>query len=205
MNVARTSKLESLERFEARSRAQWRRWLERNHRTSPGVWLVTFKKGTGTPRVEPAEAVEECLCFGWIDSLPRKLDSERSMLLCTPRKSSSAWSKLNKERVARLTQAGAMSERGLEVVAAAKASGAWTALDEVDALVVPDDLARALSARARALEHFEAFPRSAKRGILDWIRQAKRPETRATRIRETAELAARNERANQWRSASRGR
>lgn len=203
--MARASKIDALPRFEAGSRAQWRRWLETHHRASAGVWLVTHKKGAGKPRVETADAVEECLCFGWIDSLPRKLDAERTMLLCTPRKPSSAWSRLNQERVARLTRLGAMSERGLEVVAAAKACGAWNALDEVEALLLPEDLSLALVPLEGAREHFEAFPRSVKRGILDWIRQAKRPRTRAARISETAELAAKNKRAHQWSARSKGR
>lgn len=192
------SALDSLERFHAKSRASWRAWLERNHQRSPGVWLVTYKKVTGKPRIEYEEAVEELLCFGWVDSKPRKLDEERSMLLCTPRKPKSAWSKPNKARVARLTKAGAMAPRGLEVVREAKKSGRWSALDDVEDLVVPPDLAGALLKHGEAERHFAAFPRSVKRGILEWIMQAKRPETRAKRIAETARLAEKNERANQW-------
>lgn len=181
------------------SRAAWRAWLAANHETSAGVWLVNHKKGSGKPSLRYDDIVEECLCFGWVDSLVNKLDDERSRLLCTPRKPKSAWSRPNKERIERLVAAGAMAPRGLAAVALAKENGTWSKLDAVEDLVVPDDLARELAARPGARETWDAFPRSVKRGILEWIVQAKRPETRDKRVTETATLAARGERANQWR------
>jgi uncharacterized protein YdeI (YjbR/CyaY-like superfamily) len=171
-----------------------------HHASAQGVWLVSYKVGTAKPRVTYDEAVEEALCFGWVDSKPGKLDDERSKLWFSPRKASSAWSKLNKERVVRLTAAGLMHESGLAKVEAAKANGAWSALDEVEALQIPPDLAQALAAQVPAAEHFEAFPRSVKRGILEWIAQAKKTETRAARVHQTATLAKDNVRANQWRA-----
>lgn len=185
------------ERIEVRSRSQLRTWLAKNQGRSDGVWIVTHKKGRG-PHVPWAEVVEELLCVGWIDSKPRKLDEDRTMLLAAPRKPASAWSKLNKERVATLTKAGRMRPSGLAVVEAAKRSGRWSALDAVEALEIPPDLATALDAAPPAAAHFSAFPRSAKRGILEWILAAKRPETRAQRIEETARRARKNQRANQW-------
>jgi uncharacterized protein YdeI (YjbR/CyaY-like superfamily) len=185
-----------------KTRAAWRAWLRREHRRSRGVWLIVWKKATGKARVEYADAVEEALCFGWIDSKPRALDDERSMLWFSPRKSRSGWSKPNKQRVARLIAAGLMAEAGLAAVRAAKRDGSWTALDAVEALEIPPDLGRALAARRFASEHFAAFPRSVKRGILEWIQSAKRPETRAARINTTADMAGRNQRANQWRGAA---
>jgi|LNFM01.1.fsa_nt_gb uncharacterized protein YdeI (YjbR/CyaY-like superfamily) len=182
-----------------KSRAAWRAWLQRQHLRAAGVWLITFKKGTGKPRVEYDAAVEEALCFGWIDSKPSALDDERSMLWFSPRKPRSGWSKPNKQRVARLTAAGLMAEAGLAVIRAAKRNGSWTALDAVEALEIPPDLKRALAAQPPATENFAAFPRSVKRGILEWIQSAKRPETRAVRVQTTADMARRNERANQWR------
>jgi uncharacterized protein YdeI (YjbR/CyaY-like superfamily) len=196
---ANPSKLDTLDRFHAKSRPEWRAWLEKNHLTSPGVWLVTYKKEAGKPRIDYNEAVEELLCFGWVDSKPAKLDEERSMLLCTPRKPTSAWSKPNKDRVERLIAAGLMTPRGLELVELAKKNGRWDVLNEVEALVVPPDLAARLEVYPSARENFEAFPRSVKRGILEWIIQAKKPETRQKRIEETASLAAKNLRANQWK------
>ena len=181
------------------TRAEWRAWLAENHTRAEGIWLVSYKKATGKPRFEYDEAVEEALCFGWIDSKPNKLDEERSLLWFAPRKAKTGWSKPNKERVEKLLAAGAMTPAGLAKVEAAKADGTWTALDSIEALEVPPDLAAALATYPTATAYFDAFPRSAKRGILEWISTAKTPQTRAKRIEETARLAAENQRANQWR------
>lgn len=180
------------------TRQAWRDWLAAHHARDTGVWLVTYKKATGQPRIEYDEAVEEALCFGWVDSKPRKLDEARSMLWFAPRKPRSAWSRPNQQRVERLLAAGRMAPAGLAKVEAARADGSWNRLDAVEALEVPDDLRRAFSRHRGSAAHFEAFPRSARRGILEWIAQAKRPETRAARVAQTAELAALNQRANQW-------
>lgn len=192
------AKLDDLARVELETRAKLRRWLERHHDSSPGFWLVSAKKATGRPRIEYDAIVEELLCFGWVDSLPRKLDEARTMLLCTPRKPGSRWSRLNKERVEKMLALGKMAPRGLEVLTQAKQSGAWAALDAVEALEIPEDLAARLDALPPARAHFEAFPRSVKRGILEWILSAKRPVTRAKRVEQTATMAQKNERANQW-------
>jgi uncharacterized protein YdeI (YjbR/CyaY-like superfamily) len=181
------------------TRAEWRAWLERNHARAEGVWLVSYRTATGRPRVEYGEAVEEALCFGWIDSKALTLDDERSMQWMSPRKPGSAWSALNQERVARLAAAGLMAPAGLAKVEAAKRDGSWSALDAVEALETPPDLERALAAYPSARRHFDAFPRSVKRGILAWIAGAKKPETRARRVEETARLAEDNLRANQGR------
>jgi uncharacterized protein YdeI (YjbR/CyaY-like superfamily) len=121
------------------------------------------------------------------------------MLWLSPRKPGSGWSKLNKERVERVIAAGLMTPAGLEKIETAKQDGSWSALDAIEALEVPADLAEALASYASARQHFDAFPRSVKRGILEWIANAKRPATRAKRIEETAHLAEDNIRANQWR------
>lgn len=181
------------------TRAEWREWLIQNHTRPEGVWLIRYKKATGKPFLDYEEAVEEALCFGWIDSKPNKLDEERSLLWIAPRKAGSGWSKPNKERIERLLAAGLMMPAGLAKIEAAKVDGSWTSLDAIEALEIPADLAEALAALPSAAEYFEAFPRSVKRGILEWIVTAKRPETRAKRIDETARLAAENRRANQWR------
>jgi uncharacterized protein YdeI (YjbR/CyaY-like superfamily) len=160
--------------------------------------LISYKKVTGKPAVDNDAAVEEALCFGWIDSKPSKLDEQRTMLWFAPRKPGSGWSKLNKDRVERLQTAGLIAEPGLAKIAAAQADGSWHALDAVEALEIPADLAAALAAHPPAEANFAAFPRSAKRGILEWIANARKPDTRAKRIQETAKLAAENLRANQW-------
>ena len=188
-----------LNSFHPKSRAEWRKWLEENHTRTEGVWLVMYKKGTGKPRVDYAEAVEEALCFGWIDSKGNKLDDERSMLWMAPRKSKTGWSKLNKERIEKLTKAKLMTPAGLAKINAAKKDGTWNALDAIEALEIPPDLAKVFSENKTAKEYFDAFPRSVKRAILEWIASAKRTETRANRIEETVTKAEKNIRANQWR------
>ena len=182
-----------------KTRAEWRKWLKQNHTRAGGVWLISYKKATGKPRVEYDVAVEEALCFGWIDSKGNKLDDERSMLWFAPRKARTGWSKPNKARVEKLITAGLMAPAGLAKIEAAKQDGSWNALDAIEALEIPPDLAAALSANPIAQQYFDAFPRSVKRGILEWISAAKKPETRAKRVEETARLAAENIRANQWR------
>ncbi len=181
------------------TRAEWRAWLERHHARPEGVWVISYKQMTGKPRVIYDELVEEALCFGWVDSKGGRLDDERTMLYFAPRKPRSGWSRPNKERVARLMAAGLMAPAGLVKIEAAKRDGSWTLLDAVEELIIPDDLAAALDSYPDARANFAAFPPSARRAILGWIAQARRPETRAKRVAETAALAQENRRANQWR------
>jgi uncharacterized protein YdeI (YjbR/CyaY-like superfamily) len=188
-----------LDSVHCRTRAEWRGWLEQNHGRDDGVWMISFKKATGRARVEYEEAVEEALSFGWIDSKPRRLDAERSMLWFSPRKPGTGWSRHNKERVEKLLREGRMAPAGMAKVEAAKKDGSWHSLDGVEDLVVPADLAQALAVSPEAATYFEGFPRSIKRGILEWIGSAKRPETRAARIERTVSMAAENRRVNQWR------
>jgi uncharacterized protein YdeI (YjbR/CyaY-like superfamily) len=179
-----------------RDRQEWRTWLEEHHATSSGVWLISFKKGTGQPRVTYDEAVEEALCFGWVDSRSKALDERRSMQLFTPRKPGSTWCRSNKERVAVLIEQGRMARAGLDKVEAAQRDGSWNKLDAIEALTVPPDLEQALAANPVAARHFEAFSNSAKKNILGWIQSAKRPETRRKRIEVTVTLAAQNKNAH---------
>jgi uncharacterized protein YdeI (YjbR/CyaY-like superfamily) len=182
-----------------KTRAAWRAWLAKNHGRAEGVWLITYKKAAGKPRIEYDEAVEEALCFGWVDSKPGKVDEERTKLWFAPRKAGSGWSRPNKERIERLMASDLMQPAGLAKIEAAKKDGSWTSLDAVEDLVIDPDLAAALASYPKAAQNFDAFPRSAKRGILEWIALAKRTETRAARIAETASLAQDNVRANQWK------
>lgn len=187
--------------IEAKDRAAWRRWLERNHATSDGVWLVIAKKASGLASVTQVEAVEEALCFGWIDAKANRLDDRRWKQWMGRRKPGSGWSAVNKRRVERLIAEGRMAPAGLAAIEAAKADGSWSKLDASHALTVPADLARALRAFPNAGARFDAFPPSSRRAILEWIDAAKRPETRARRIEETARLAEDGVRANQPRPA----
>lgn len=182
---------------EVRSRAEWRAWLAANHDRSRGIWLVTFKR-RHPDYLAYDDQVEEALCFGWIDSLTRALDADRSMLLMTPRKPGGGWSAPNKARVARLEAAGLLAPAGRAVIEAARADGAWSKLDAVEALEVPDDLAAALAA-AGAREGYEAWPRSVKRGTLEWLLLAKTAPTRRARLDEIAASAARGVRPKPFR------
>lgn len=186
------------EQVHVETRTQWRQWLRKNHKRPTGIWLVTWRPKSGKPTLSYDDIVEEALCFGWVDSKARGLDDERTMLWIAPRRPRSGWSRPNKERVARLEASGKMAAAGRAVIEQAKANGSWTLLDDVENLVVPPDLQAAFDAHPPALEHWESFPRSVKRATLEWIVQAKKPETRQKRIDETATLAARGERANQW-------
>lgn len=200
--------MKDFEKVEVTSRQQWRDWLAVYHLQKESIWLVTHKKHTDkkhadaggdptTARYLPYDAiVEEALCFGWIDSLPRRLDEDRIMLLLSPRKPKSVWSKLNKTRVEKLTADGLMMPAGLKKVQQAKADGSWIFLDDVEALVIPDDLAAGLADNALAAKSFEAFSDSAKKGILQWIKMAKREQTRQQRIEKTVTLAAQNIKAS---------
>lgn len=186
------------ERVEVRSRREWRAWLEKNHASSPGVWLVNEKKPS--PRhLTPDDVTEEAVCFGCIDGVPRSLDAERSMLYVAPRKPGSAWSKLSKERAERMIAGGSMRPAGAKKIAAAKKDGSWDFLVDVQAGVVPEDLARALKASPKAKAQFDSFPPSSKRIILEWIKGAKKPETRSARVEETVMMAARGLRAHHYR------
>jgi uncharacterized protein YdeI (YjbR/CyaY-like superfamily) len=173
---------------EVAGRAGLRAWLAANHATSGTVWLSLAKKPS-PDHIPYDEVVQELLCWGWIDSLPRAPDDSRSLLMAAPRNPKSAWSAINKAHVAAARGSGAMTPAGEAKVAAALANGKWDALNEVEALVVPDDLAAALDA-AGARAAWDAFPRSVRRGSLEQVAMAKSPATRAARIAEIAMSAA---------------
>ena len=176
-------------------RAGWREWLIANHGSSKGVYLVSWRRATGRSSVPYEEAVEEALCVGWVDATGRTLDDERGLQWFAPRRPRSGWARSNKERVARLEAAGLMLPAGLAAIEEAKQNGMWTLLDDVEDLVVPDDLAAALAATPPARENWEAFSKSARRAMLEWIVQARRPETREKRIAAIADGATRGEKA----------
>lgn len=155
-----------------------------------------FKKHTGKPRVTYDESVEEALCFGWIDSLARTMDEDRSRLMFTPRKPKSVWSKPNKERVAAMIASGMMTEVGLEKIDAAKKDGSWDALNSSDNLEMPNDLLKAFAKNKKALENFNGFTESARKMILYWLGTAKRDETRKARVEKIVSMAAAGKRAN---------
>ncbi len=178
------------ERYEPADRAAWRAWLEAHHATAAGVWVVSFRRSSGRPVVAYEDLVEEALCFGWIDSQGAGLDDERTMLRFTPRRRGSPWARSNRERVERLLAEGRMAPAGLRAVEAARADGSWAALEAVDDLRVPDDLALALAADSAAGPGFDGLSPSRRRAILSWVGSAKRPATRARRITDVVRAAA---------------
>lgn len=189
-----TSVYDAFDELEFVDRSAWRSWLEIHHRTSQGIWLVYYKTGSEVPSVTYDEAVEEALCFGWIDSRVNGLDERRYKQVFTPRKAGSTWSKLNKERVERLAATRLIAAAGWAAIDRAKDDGTWTVLDEVEALVEPDDLAAALDANPPARSNWEAYADSVKKPALYWVISAKRPETRGRRIERIVESAQRNQR-----------
>jgi uncharacterized protein YdeI (YjbR/CyaY-like superfamily) len=177
-----------------RTAAGWRAWLERNHDREKEVWLVYYKKSSGKRSVTYKEALDEALCFGWIDSIVKRLDDERYMQKWTPRHPRSIWSAANKTRIERLTAAGRMAAAGLAKVEAARRNGSWDRLSGIDELArkaeIPADLRKALAESPDVLENFERLAPSRKKLWAWWVISAKRPETRARRIAATVEGVA---------------
>lgn len=182
--------------FHPKTRKAWRQWLEKNHQKSQGIWLVYYKAESGKARLPYADAVEEALCFGWIDSLPRKLDNERSKLKFTPRKPKSVWSQLNKQRITKLIQEGQMMPAGMAAIQRAKENGSWDTLTVSDqqaaANTIPPDLAAMFRSNKKAGIHFQQFSMSIRKQFLSWIDSAKKPETRNARLQQTVRMAEAN-------------
>lgn len=186
------------ETFYAKDCKTWRKWLKANHKKRRSIWLIIYRKNATKPSVYYDEAVEEALCFGWIDSTANKRDEESRYQYFCQRKPASKWSKLNKSRVEKLIKQGLMEKAGMAMVELAKQTGTWNALDDIEELVMPPDLLKAFSKDKIALRNFEAFPPSARKGIFQWIINAKQDATRNKRILETVSKASKNVRANQW-------
>lgn len=182
----------------ANSSDAWRNWLLENHLDKESIWLIIYKKESAIPSVYYPEAVDEALCFGWIDSLANKRDEQSYYQFFSKRKPKSKWSKVNKLKVAKLLQQNKMMPQGLKMVEYAKQTGTWEALDKVDALVIPEEMKQLFKTNKQAASNFEKFPPSTKRGILEWIYNAKQDSTRLKRITETVNLAAENKRALQY-------
>jgi uncharacterized protein YdeI (YjbR/CyaY-like superfamily) len=181
-----------LKTYYAKDRQSWRKWLEKNHKRYPGIWLVYNKKSAGKQRLEYADAVEEALCFGWIDSTTRPVDDKKYMQRFTPRKPTSGWSGLNKKRVEKMIEQGLMTAAGLEKIELAKKNGSWEHLDHIEALQLPEDFEKALSKNKKAVANFQNFPTFTKKQFLYRINSAKRPETRKERIQLLVKMAAAN-------------
>jgi len=177
----------------AHTRKEWRQWLAKHHKTQKGVYLIFFSKGSEETAVSYPEAVEEALCFGWIDSVTLKRDAMSRYQYFSPRRPRSRWAQSNKERVERMIKEGLMTPAGLAIIEEARRNGSWDALNNVD--VISDDLMKAFRKNKKAFTHFQQFAPSAQRLLLEWIYSAKRPETRARRIAATIAAAAENRKA----------
>lgn len=175
-------------------RERWRAWLAREHGRQAFVWLRYARKGSGEASITYEEAVEEALCFGWIDSKVEPVDGASWRQYFCPRKPKSVWSKVNKERVERMIACGRMTPAGMRAIDAAKADGSWTSLDAVENLEMPEDFASALDARQGARAYFDSTSRTSRKQTLYWIASAKRAETRAQRISKAADAAGQGER-----------
>jgi uncharacterized protein YdeI (YjbR/CyaY-like superfamily) len=177
------------------TRAQWRAWLEAHHADTRGVWLCSWRTATNRPRCPYPEAVEEAICFGWIDSTTTILDADRGLQLFTPRKAKSSWTRLNRQRAADMEAAGLMTDAGRRTIEVAQANGWWTIADPVEDLIEPDALAAALDATPAARTAWDGFPPSARKQMLWWVVSAAKPETQQRRIDEIVAKAAVGERA----------
>jgi uncharacterized protein YdeI (YjbR/CyaY-like superfamily) len=191
-----------IETFYPKNRQEWREWLQVHHNTKESIWLIYYKKISNQPTVAYTDAVDEALCFGWIDSKQMPIDDEKFMQFFCKRKVKSVWSKVNKAKVARLTQEGLMTTAGLSIIEKAKENGSWTVLDEVEELIIPADLNEAFKKQPKGEAYFLGLSRSDKRNMLQWLVLAKRPETRMKRITEIVDLAAQGLKPKQFRGKS---
>jgi uncharacterized protein YdeI (YjbR/CyaY-like superfamily) len=173
--------------FNPTNRSAWRKWLAKNYKSTAPVAVVIFGKKSKTPNVTYADVVEEALCYGWIDNKGMKRDAESMFLQLVPRKEKSYWSKLNVDRAERMMKEGLMTKAGQRFIDIAKETGKWG-----EANVIPPDLQKAFDKKKKALKNFQAFAPWSQRFIIQWILQAKKPETRKERIEKTVSLAAEN-------------
>ncbi len=192
------AKHDDYEQIAFETRAQWRAWLADNHETSPGVWVIYAKKGATFASPTYEELVLEALCFGWIDSILRPVDDERTRLYFCPRKKGGVWAATNKARIESLEAAGLMTPAGRAVIDRAKADGSWSKLDNSDALAMPADLVEAFRSYPGSESEWESFPPGIRKQLIFWVEDAKRAPTRARRVDEIARLAQQGIRANQW-------
>jgi uncharacterized protein YdeI (YjbR/CyaY-like superfamily) len=181
------------------SRAEWRAWLKAHHATSKGVWAVYYKKSSPGPSPDYEELVLEALCFGWIDSIARRVDDRRTKLYFCPRKKGSVWAATNKARIEQLLAQGLMTRAGQAVIDQAKADGSWNSLDQSESLSEPPDLVKAFRAYPGSRAEWKAFPPGVRKQLIYWLTSAKTPGTRARRADEIARLAQQGIRANEWK------
>lgn len=181
---------QEIETFCPTSRQHWRQWLQMHHETQQSIWLIYYKKGSSKPTISWSEAVDEALCFGWVDSQKKPIDEEKYRQLFSRRRANGTWSKINKDKILQLLDKGLMTKVGLECMEKAKHNGSWTILDAVETLKTPKDLEKEFKKHPGSKAFFNSLSKSARKSILQWLVLAKRPETRQKRMNEIAALAA---------------
>ncbi|GAA4469649.1 YdeI/OmpD-associated family protein [Nemorincola caseinilytica] len=194
-----TPKEKQIETFYPASVQEWRLWLQQHHDKKPSIWIVCYKKETGIPTITWSEAVDEALCFGWIDSTRRSVDSGSFIQFFTRRKPTSTWSRINKEKVDRLTAEGRMTPAGQEVIEKAKKNGSWELLDQVEDLAIPKEMEKEFKLHPGSKDFFLGLSRSVRKQMLHWVTMAKLPETKHKRIKEIVTHAAQQQRAPRFR------
>lgn len=184
---------EEIEVFYPTNQSEWRAWLQKNHSLKQAVWVVFYNKNSKNSTISWSSAVDEALCFGWIDSKKIAIDKEKSHQFFSKRKAKGTWSKINKEKIFKLIESGLMTQAGLDIIETAKQNGSWTILDEVEELVIPKDLETALNTTENAMDYFLGLSKSVKKMMLQWVILAKKEETRQHRIAEIAIHAAKKQ------------
>jgi uncharacterized protein YdeI (YjbR/CyaY-like superfamily) len=187
------------EKYCPKSRSEWRQWLEKNHQSEKSVWLVYYRANTKVDSLSWSDAVDEALCFGWIDSTKKTIDEEKYMQYFSNRKPKSSWSKINKDKVAKLIENNLMTKAGFESIDIAKQNGSWSFLDDVEALVIPKDLQEELGNHKGSRQFFDSLSKSNKKILLHWVISAKRVETRQKRVLEIAVSARDHLKPKQFR------
>lgn len=191
--------MDDIEEYCPSDKQDWRKWLELNHKKKEAVWLIFYKKTSSNFNLSWSDSVDEALCFGWIDSVKKTIDSEKYRQYFSKRKANSTWSKINKDKVDYLKSENLMQEAGYKIIEIAKKNGSWSNLDEVEALVIPEDLKKEFNKRVGSLEYYESLSKSVKKILLAWVALAKRAETRQKRVIEIAENASKKLKPKQFR------
>lgn len=191
--------MKDVENYCPYDKKDWRKWLELNHKNKEAVWLIFYKKKSLNHNLSWSESVDEALCFGWIDSTKKTIDTEKYKQYFSKRKAKSNWSKINKDKVKNLIDQGLMEEEGYKSIEIAKTNGSWTILDEVEALIIPEDLTEGFANYKGSMAYFNSLSKSAKKILLYWVVSAKRKETRQKRIFEIVENANKNLKPKQFR------
>ncbi len=179
--------------FYAKNRKEWRLWLQKNHAIKDSIWLIYYRKKTSIPTLSWSEAVDEALCFGWIDSTARSIDDTRFMQYFSKRKPNSVWSKINKDKIQVLSKKGLITQAGKKSIEVAKKNGSWNILDDIEKLIIPHDLEKAFINKDKAREFFLSLSKSKRKAILQWLVLAKRTETREKRIIEIVDLSSQHQ------------